>query len=289
MIFQLPEHCVEFDLYQILPVRKAITRSKRTGRGKVADVRHECTLKAESNNEFHAWRLIVAIAQYLRCVVQPFTLKFKFNGKFRRYTPDSLLLPERIVVEVKSDEQAAKLSDYFRFIRTLLKEHGYKFVVWTRSEIMQEPRLNNVGIMLKYRLTPISQTDRESAKAAFGNASCMSFAELSRRSGVPIQVLCGLVLDGSLFVDWFSPFGTEPLVSDAPIGRQVWPAPGADFPSIPLDDKPTQDCGQLALDEHAIAAAKKIIESMSVHSTCEAKHEWWSSRTKRRFSVQCRA
>jgi hypothetical protein len=296
ILFNLLGQCVELDLNKILPVRRPITRSKRTGRGKIADVEHECTHKAESINEFFALRLVVAIALYNRCVVQPFVLKFTVNGKRRRYTPDFLLIVGLIliVVEVKSDKQAAKPANkaYFRLIRALLAEHGFKFLLWRRSEIMQEPRLNNVGLMLRYRRTPVLESDREAARSAMGNATSMSFAELSARSGVSIQVLCRLVLEKMLFIDWLVPVNTESLVSTAPIGQQVWPSPKADLPDGSLSDDSTEDRKPVRLDDYAIALARTAIQSMSVDSGQDAnarKYAWWHSRTRRAHRVQHRA
>jgi hypothetical protein len=293
IVFNLPDHCAKLNLGEILPVRRPITPSKRTGRGKVADVRHECTLKAESINEFYALRLIVAVALHDKCVVQPFVLKFKVNGRFRRYIPDFLLLrgADRIVVEVKPDKQVAKPSirAYFRLIQALLTEHGYKFVLWLRSAIIQEPRLNNVALMLKYRRTPVSESECEFVRSAIDHATSMTFAELSVRSGVRIQALRRLVLEGQLFVDWFVPFGVDQVVSKVPIGNQVWPSPQADLSDSSLDDDAQESRNPFALDEHAIALAGSIIASMSVNKVRDAASDnfaWWHLWTRRTFQAR---
>ena len=58
-------------------------------------------------------------------------------------------------------------------VRDLLAEHGYSFRVWTHSEIYAEPRLANVGLILRYRCVDVRLP---SAKRSGGRSS----PELSR-------------------------------------------------------------------------------------------------------------
>jgi hypothetical protein len=146
--------------------------------------------------------------------------------------------------------------------------------------------------MLKYRRIPFKDGDYESASAAMGDAGSMAFTELSSRSGVRMKVLCRLILEGKLFVDWFTPIGAEPVVGTAPVGQQVWPAPGAKLPNCSLNDDEMEDCESPAVDEHAVALAWAAIGRMAVHpdrSEPADTYSWWQSRTRRTFEAQCRA
>jgi hypothetical protein len=191
----------------ILPVRNATGRSKRTVRGKVADTEHECTLGAESFNEFKALRIIVALGHYDSCKVQPCELKFKFNGLPCRYYPDFLIIRgwQLMLVEVKRDDKANRpeVQEFFKLVKTLLSEHGLEFVLWKESEIISEPRYTNVGLMLRYRRTQVSDVERERVRRAFNSATSMSLTTLSKVSAVSVQGICHLVLEGMLYIDWW--------------------------------------------------------------------------------------
>jgi hypothetical protein len=223
--FVIPDECHDepLDFRTILPVRKVKLR------GKVADTEHECTLRAESFNEFKALRILVAVGHYDSCKVQPCELRFKFKGLPRRYYPDFLIIRrwQLIAVEVKRDKKANRpeIREYFAFLTILFAEHGFEFVLWRESEIYLEPRYTNVALLLRYRRVHVSDVEREIVRRAFSSTTSMSLIVLSEVTVLNVQSICHLVLEGMLYVDWWAPLGRESLISTVPIGRQLFPSP----------------------------------------------------------------
>jgi hypothetical protein len=52
-----------------------------------------------------------------------------------------------------------------------------------------------------------------------------SEAPASESEGMTVPSVLRLVLDGTLHIDWWEPFGLHSRVSVTPIGPQVWPFP----------------------------------------------------------------
>jgi hypothetical protein len=160
---------------------------------------------------------------------QPFVLEFHHDGKKHRYTPDILVAwgAHQEVVEIKEDTEADKPENRARFalVRNLLAEHGYPFRVWTRSEICAQPRLSNVGLILRYRRVDVPAAEREKIRRTFASEAGLTLRTVSKTSGMIVPAVLRLVLDGALHVDWWEPLGLDSRISTTPIGRQVWPIP----------------------------------------------------------------
>jgi len=215
---------IRFD--QLRRVREPVSRSKAGVQGKVADVISGRSRHAESLNELQALRVVMATSHADSWQEQPFVLEYHHEGEKHRYTPDLLVVwgTHREVVEVKDDAQAELPENQERFIliRERLGDHGYYFRLWKKSEICAEPRLSNVRLVLRYRSVEVSAADRERIRRVFSTTSetCLhAFREINPQS------VLRLVLDGTLFIDWWRPLTLESRVSIAPIGRQVWPLP----------------------------------------------------------------
>jgi len=158
---------------------------------------------------------------------QPFVLEYHHNGEKRQYTPDILLVwgEHREVVDIKEDAEAdlPESQIHFALIRELLVEHGYRFRIWKKSEICAQPRLTNVGLVLRYRTVKISPIEHERIRRMFSSrseASLRAFQEM----GIAIQSALRAVLDGTLHIDWWQPLTLDSQVSATPIGFQVWPS-----------------------------------------------------------------
>ena len=216
-------------LNRLRRVREPVSRSKRGVQGKVADVFSGRSRHAESLTELQAFRVLLATAQADAWQEQPFTLHYRYEGKRHRYTPDLLVLwgTRQEVVEIKTDAEAELPENQARFelIRELLAKHGCPFRVWKRSEICSEPRLTNAGVVLRYRCVEIPAAEHERIRRAFSSAVELCLRTLSETSGIAVQSVLRLVLEGVLHIDWWEPLTPDSPVSTVPIGRQVWPCP----------------------------------------------------------------
>jgi hypothetical protein len=217
------------DMSQLRRVREPVSRSKAGIQGKVADVIGARSRHAESQNEIKAWQILTATARADSWQEQPFTLEYHDSGAKHRYTPDALVVrgSDRVVVEVKEDKDAETTEARARFsvISEHLAGHGYQFCVWKSSEIRAEPRLANVGLILRYRCVAVSPNERSVILRAA--ASETELSSLCASTGAPVQNVLRLVLDGSLHIDWWTPVRLSSMISVSPIGRQEWPAPSA--------------------------------------------------------------
>jgi hypothetical protein len=214
---------------QLRRVREPVSRSKSGVQGKVADVFHGRSRHAESQNELHAFRILLATARADAWQEQPFVMHYHYEGAKHRYTPDILVVwgGHKEVIEVKDDAEAELPENRARFalIGGLLAEHGYHFRVWQRSEISAEPRFTNANLVLRYRSVTVSPPERERLRRVFSSTPELSLGALSEKSEAPLQAVLRLVLEGALHLDWWKPLGLDSRVSNAPIGPQIWPFP----------------------------------------------------------------
>lgn len=221
------------DFNQLRRVREPVSRAKSGVQGKVADVFSGRSRHAESQNELRAFRVLLATAHPDAWQEQPLVLEYSHQGKSCRYTPDILVVwgTHREVVEIKEDAEAESPENQERFtlVRELLGEHGYYFRLWKKSEICAQPRLTNVGLVLRYRSAEVSPTERESIRRTFSTTPVACLSTLRQTPGISLQSVLRLVLEGSLHVDWWERITLSSRVSIMPIGRQVWPFP----PPIP--------------------------------------------------------
>jgi hypothetical protein len=176
--------------------RKPITRSKRTIRGKVSDERHNTMQHGESWNETKALQILVNTAHPDIIHVQPFELRYKFDGKLRRYTPDVLLIwgDEFWVVEIKEDK---------------------------RADLPEVPYLHfNAIHIMRYQRCPVSTFDRERLRCQFEKKPQVLLGSLNDDD---IRFVLYLVIEGTLHLDWWSRLSRASLISTTPIGHQEWP------------------------------------------------------------------
>jgi hypothetical protein len=129
------------------------------------------------------------------------------------------------VVEIKTDREAelTENQEGFGLIAQLLTEYGYQFRLWKQSEICAEPRLTNVGLVLRYRCAAIPSTESERIRRVYSAVPEWRVQELCKLSDASIQSVLRLVFEGTLHIDWWEPLTLDSRVSRVPIGRQVWP------------------------------------------------------------------
>lgn len=217
------------DFGQLRRVRAPVSRSKAGVQGKIADVFHGRSRHAESQNELKGFRVLLATARADDWQEQPFRLEYHHDGAKYRYTPDILVVwgTHREAIEIKDDAEAdlPENQDRFALIGELLREHGYHFRVWRRSEICAEPRLANVGLLLRYRCAVISPVEQENIRRVFASTSELCLRTCCETQGVAVQSVLRMVLDGSLFINWWEPLTLHSRISSVPLGPQVWPFP----------------------------------------------------------------
>lgn len=212
-------------------VREAVSGSKAGVQAKVAHIAAEKSLHAESLNELAAFRIIIACSRADFCQEQPCVLEYCFAGKSHRYTPDVLLAwgTHYELAEIKDDAEAALPENQERFaaIKEALAEHGYAFRVWRRSEIIAEPRMSNVTLVLRYRTVKPSDLERERIRRVLqmDSNSSLTIGSLREIPGISLQSMLSLVLDGTLHIDWWERLTLTSRISGFPIGLQVWPCP----------------------------------------------------------------
>lgn len=216
-------------LNRLRRVREPVSRSKAGVQAKVADVFSGRSRHAESLNELRAFRILMATAHADAWQEQPFFLEYHHEGKKHRYTPDLLVAwgAHRHVVEIKEDAEAdlPENQDRFALIRALLTEHGYHFRLWKKSEICAEPRLTNVGLILRYRSVEVSAVQHEKIRRTFFRNLEVRLRTFCEMPEITVPSVLRLVLNGTLYVDWWEPLTLDSLVSTMPLGRQVWPCP----------------------------------------------------------------
>lgn len=217
------------DVDHLKRVREPVSRSKSGVQAKIADVICGRSRHAESQNELKAFRVLLATGHPCAWQEQPFVLHYHDKGAKHRYTPDILIDwgAHQEVVEITEDSDAdlPENQSQFTLLRELLAERGYTFRVWRKSEICAEPRLTNVGLILRYRRVDVPTAKRERIRTIFSSAPELPLTAFSQHLGVPVQYVLHLVLDGTLHIDWWEPLGLQSRVGVAPIGRQVWPSP----------------------------------------------------------------
>jgi len=223
------ESTEQIEVDQLRRVREPVSRSKTGVQGKVADVISGRSRHAESLNELQAFRVVLTTAHADSWQEQPFVMEYHHEGKKHRYTPDLLVVwgAHREAVEVKEDTHAGLPENRERFalIRELLGQHGYHLRLWKKSEICAEPRLTNVQLVLRYRSVEVSAVERERIRRSFSTTPETRLHTFCETHGINSQSVLRLVLDGTLYVDWWEPLTLDSRVSTAPIGRQVWPSP----------------------------------------------------------------
>lgn len=223
------ESTESMDFAYLKRVREPVSRSKSGVQGKVADVLSGRSRHAESQNELKAFQVLLATGHPCAWQEQPFVLHYHHNGAEHRYTPDMLIDwgAHQEVVEIKEDSDADLQENQVRFalLHELLVEHGFAFRIWKKSEICAEPRLTNIGLVLRYRCVDVPAAEQERIRITFSSTPELPLSAFSQFPGTAVQNVLRLVLDGILHIDWWEPLSFQSRISITPIGRQVWPSP----------------------------------------------------------------
>ena len=219
---------VEVD--QLRRVRKPVSRRNRVCKAKSRMWHSGRSRHAESQNELKAFQICSPLDMRM-----PGRNSLSFSnttmmGKASLHPRHSRRLGRQSGSRGNQGRSEADMPENrarFALVRELLAEHRISFRVWTRSEICAEPRLANVGLVLRYRCVTVPASERERIRQRIlpsGNGLACALRNI-RNDGGP-NVL-RLVIEGMLHIDWWEPLGLESRVSIMPVGRQTWPSPRA--------------------------------------------------------------
>ena len=212
---------------QLRRVREPVSRSKSGVQGKVADVVSGRLGTRNHKTNSRPSRFCSPVGMRM-----PGRNSLSFSnttmmGKASVHPRHSRRLGrQREVVEIKDDQEADKPENRARFALDprAAGRARISFRVWTRSEICAEPRLANVGLVLRYRCVDVPAADAKKSEGILLRAG-LSLRAVSETPGMTAAAVLRLVLDGILHIDWWEPLRLDSRVSGTPIGRQIWPVP----------------------------------------------------------------
>ena len=152
---------------------------------------------------------------------QPVTIKFEYDGRMRRYTPDfqvdwSAAGVDLVEVKYRDDLQASwsRLRPAFVAARSWAQDHGMRFRIATERGI-RGPRLEAAKRLLPLRNVPIdvALADIAIARARDGAIAFISLVDaLPASREASLAVVWRLIARGMLSVDLLAPIDPDTLV-----------------------------------------------------------------------------
>lgn len=210
------------------PAREFVKKSAVKVTGYFASMKSEAMIQWESSLE----RDFLAVAEIMPGVVsvasQPMTIRFRFNGQPRKYTPDYLVTTRRqgdSVVEVKPARIARELKwqMVFPIYERYFAEQGLQYRVVTEEWIRRQPRLANAKLLLRRRHTDIPADICAQVYALLAGGVVMKIAEILDEldADTPLprlrDYLHALILNRLLGFDVHQPLSDNTLVH-LPVG-----------------------------------------------------------------------
>jgi hypothetical protein len=203
-----------------MSVRKPPARGVRGKNvGKFFSIKMNTMLWFESLLEESLMYLLDFDPDVKRFKEQPFHIRYLYNGKKRRYTPDLLVerAEERQIIEVKPRRKVKteKYNLLFRIVSPICEIEGYKFKVFTEEQILWQPRFNSIKALWSYARTPLRTQHQIYCQELLQINKVVSLAEafeFFKAREVPKQIVYALLFWGALDFDL-----TEPLNSNSQI------------------------------------------------------------------------
>ena len=141
------------------------------------------------------------------------------EGKRRRFTIDFLIKRKEKtqMVEIKYSARAEtpQYQAAFRAARIAAKRAGYEFKVYTEKTIQQQPRLDNIKLLIYYQRTPIHPQHQILCREFFRNrlhASLGELIEFFNSKGVETATVYALIRWGIVGCDINQPLIPEAIV-----------------------------------------------------------------------------
>jgi hypothetical protein len=205
-----------------MPVRKISNATPFKTLSRIADdkgIHHDAESLLEADNLI---RLLLD-PNVVSFEAQPMTLRYGFDGRMRRYTPDVLVVyRDRTSPEIQEVKPREKVhSDEFRawelMVRPLIEQTGATFRIVTEDDLRREPRHTNLSILHRYWKWPIDQRQRREVLSWFQEGET-GLCELRRRaslSSMSVGVIFHLLARSELAVDLDQP------LENAAVSRRI--------------------------------------------------------------------
>lgn len=167
------------------PVRKPITRSRKTIRVRYPSIKANRVIECESALEATAAHYIDLSKPVSKFACQPFKIDLLVNGETVKYTPDfrvDMTNGQTLIVEVKpltrciEEETRMKLAAAHHHFSEL----GYEYVILTDEDIGDPEKLENLRTLRYYARVPVDHVVRVRARTLVGNAGFISFEALEK-------------------------------------------------------------------------------------------------------------
>lgn len=201
-----------------LPMSRAIGchGSSNSVIGCVGSSKMSGMLGAESGGEFSAGPILDAAPNVKTIRAQGNRCNFRLFGRARYTTPDfevELYEGRPHVLEVKPDDVAS--SPDFRMrahaIARACARKGQVYGVLTKSFLRRQPLQNNVRLLRRYRLSPLTASDWRSIERVLRDAPLTAEA-LCIAAQASFQAVCAAIYRGHLAIDFNKPFSAQALV-----------------------------------------------------------------------------
>ena len=137
-------------------------------RGSLISKKNNCRVEWESSLERDAFRLLEWHPYISGYRAQPFTLTYDWHGEKLSYTPDIFVQTGGgLVVEIKPAKRVRtpEFVVWAGAIAAACRKKGYRFSVWTETELRVEPRTSNVAYLLSCRRHPRREDLAEAIRA----------------------------------------------------------------------------------------------------------------------------
>jgi hypothetical protein len=144
---------------------------------------------------------------------QPVRLRYPVEGVLRTHFPDFLVrLKDRVeFVEVKSARDAAspEISARTAILIETLAPGGFGYRIATHEELARQPSLDNVILLRRYWMQPVSDEDAAQVMDAVGNGGAT--VPSLQASGIPPDALLSLASRNIIQFDLDQPFDEAAL------------------------------------------------------------------------------
>lgn len=149
---------------------------------------------------------------------QPETISLAYDGRAHRYTPD--LWVERTsgitVEEVKPADKVEKYAALLDAAEEHYADRGISFIVVTEETIRQQPYLNNIKILARYRQWKIDRYAVDVLHDMFAHGRALTFSDFENHliaAGHDPLTACACLAQGLVKTDLGQPFNRTSLVT----------------------------------------------------------------------------
>lgn len=193
--------------------RRVVTRSNARVTGKFPSLKNGRMAHWESSLERDAFLLHEIDPSVSAYREQPAQITFLMGGKIRAHFPDLFVSTTTggIFREVKGSDEAKdpEVVERTAVLSAMLPLQGYRYELFSETNIRAQPRLENAGFVLRYGRNAVDPVAQETIRRVFLEAGgSITWGVLSTRifGQYSIARVCRLILDGALTVDFDNEF-----------------------------------------------------------------------------------